>query len=187
MLDRFLIEYDENVRLLASPSNLNTDERIMTDSLDRLLELVRRRSSFVVLDVPHRWAPWVQQVLLDADETVVVGVWDLSGLRDTKNLVDRLRGKRAETSPVHMVLNHHGAFKKTELSPKDFETAVESKHDIIIPHAPALFGTASNNGQMVGQVNSKHRAAEGMRDLAILVSVRQPQKELKKGCWNNWV
>jgi pilus assembly protein CpaE len=181
LLERFLIEYDENVRLLASPSDLNVEERIMTDSLDQLLDLVRRRSSFVVLDVPHRWAPWVQQVLLDADETVVVGVLDLSGLRDTKNLVDRLRQQRGETSPVHMVLNHHGAFKKTELSPKDFETAVETKPDIIIPHAPALFGTASNNGQMVGQVSGKHKSVEALRELAILVSGRQPQQKAKKG------
>ena len=181
LLDRFLIEYDENVRLLASPSNLNAEERIMTEPLDRLLDLVRRRSSFVVLDVPHRWAPWVQQVLLDADETVIVGVLDLSGLRDTKSLVDRLRQQRGATSPVHMVLNHHGAFKKTELSPKDFETAMESKPDIIIPHAPTLFGTASNNGQMVGQVNSKHKSVEALRELAILVSGRQPQQKAKKG------
>ncbi len=180
LLDRFLIEYDENVRLLASPSNLNVEERIMTDSLDRLLDLVRRRSSFVVLDVPHRWAPWVQQVLLDVDEAVVVGILDLCGLRDTKNLVDRLRQQRGPTSPVHMILNHQGAFKKTELSPKDFETAVEVKPDVIIPHAPALFGTASNNGQMAGQVSGKHKSVEAMRELALLVSGRQPQQKVKK-------
>ena len=180
LLDRFLIEYDENVRLLASPSNLNAEERIVTDSLDRLLDLVRRRSSFVVLDVPHRWAPWVQQVLLDADETVVVGVLDLSGLRDTKNLIDRLHEQRGVTSPLHMVLNHHGAFKKTELTPKDFETATDVAADIVIPHAPQLFGTAANNGQMVGQVNAKHKSVEALRELALLVSGRQPQQKAKK-------
>ncbi|MBT7632410.1 MAG: CtpF protein [Rhodospirillaceae bacterium] len=180
LLERFLVEYDENVRLLASPSNLDAEERIMAESLDRLLDLVRRRSSFVVLAVPHRWAPWVQQMLLDADETVIVGVLDLSGLRDTKNLIDRLRKQRGPTSPVHMVLNHHGAFKKTELSPKDFETALEVKPDAIIPHAPALFGTASNNGQMLGQVSGKHKSVDVLLELAQLVSGRQPQQKTKK-------
>jgi len=181
LLDRFLVEYDDNVHLLASPSNLDAEERLMKDSLDQLLALVRRRSSFVVLDVPHRWAPWVQQVLLDADATVLVGVLDLSGLRDTKNLVDRLRQQRGDTSPLHLVLNHHGAFKKTELSPKDFEAATGVKPDVIIPHAPVLFGTAANNGQMVGQVDAKHKSAEALRELAILVSGRQPQQKVKKG------
>jgi pilus assembly protein CpaE len=181
LLDHFLIEYDENVRLLASPSNLDAEERIMADSLDQLLELVRQRSNFVVLDVPHRWAPWVQQVLLDVDVAVLIGVLDLSGLRDTKNLIDRLRQQRGDTAPLYMVLNHHGAFKKSELSPKDFETATGAKPDIIIPHAPALFGTASNNGQMVGQVGAKHKSVEALRELAILVSGRQSQQKVKKG------
>ena len=180
LLERFLIEYDENVRLLASPSNLNAEERLLTDSLDQLLELVRRRSSFVVLDVPHRWAPWVQQILLDADETVLVGVLDLSSLRDTKNLIDRLRQHRGDTSPVRMVLNHQGAFKKTELSPKDFETATEIKPDMVIPHDPGLFGTAANNGQMVGQVNARHKSVDALRELAHLVSGRQSQQRVKK-------
>ncbi|MDP6564137.1 MAG: AAA family ATPase [Alphaproteobacteria bacterium] len=180
LLERFLVEFDENVRLLASPATLNAEEKIMTDSLDRLLDLVRRRSSFVILDIPHRWAPWVQQVLLDADETVITGVLDLSGLRDTKNLVDRLRQQRGETSPVHMVLNHHGAFKKTELSPKDFENAVEVEPDLVLIHDPNLFGAAANNGQMVGQVSGKHKAAEALRGLALTLSGRQPQQKSRK-------
>ena len=180
LLDRFLIEYDEHVRLLASPSNLNAEESMLTESLDRLLDLLRRRSSFVILDLPHRWTPWVQQILLEADETVVVGVLDLSGLRDTKSLVDHLRQQRGATSPVHMVLNRRGASKKTELSPKDFETAVEMKPDVIIPHAPDLFGTASNNGQMLGQVNRKHKSVETLRKLAMLVGGRQTGQKVKK-------
>ena len=72
-----------------------------------------------------------------------------------------------------MVLNRRGASKKTELSPKDFETAVEMKPDAIIPHAPDLFGAASNNGQMLGQVNRKHKSVETLRKLAILVGGRQ--------------
>jgi pilus assembly protein CpaE len=180
LLDRFLIEYDEHIRLLASPSNLNAEGSMPTESLDRLLGLLRRRSSFVILDLPHRWTPWVQQILLEADETVVVGVLDLSGLRDTKNLVNHLRQQRGATSPVHMVLNRRGASKKTELSPKDFETAVEMKPVAIIPHAPELFGTASNNGQMLGQVNRKHKSVETLRKLAILVGGRQTGQKVKK-------
>ena len=76
--------------------------------------------------MPHIWTPWIQQILLEADETVVVGSLDLPGLRDTKNLVDHLRQQRGSASPVRMVLNHLGYSKKTELSPKDFETAVEN-------------------------------------------------------------
>ena len=180
LLDRFLIEYDAHLRLLASPCTLNVNEALLAEPFDRLLELLQGRSSFVILDLPHIWTPWIQQILLEADETVVVGSLDLPGLRDTKNLVDHLRQQRGSASPVRMVLNHLGYSKKTELSPKDFETAVEMKPDSIIPHDPELFGTASNNGQMVGQVNSKHKVVEEVRNLAALVSGREIKTEVKK-------
>jgi pilus assembly protein CpaE len=185
LLDRFLVEYDENLRLLVAPATLNAEEKIVTDSLDRLLDLVRRRSSFVILDVPHRWAPWVQQVLLDADETVITGVLDLSGLRDTRNLVERLKQQRGESGPVRVVLNHAGAYKRTELSPKDFENALEVEPDLVMPHDPVLFGTAGNNGQMIGEFNPRHKAVDALRQFALSISARQPAQRKKKSMFDN--
>ena len=155
LIDRFMIDVTDNLKLLASPASLDADERQLSDGLDSLLDILRRRSNHVILDVPHRWAPWVQQVLLEADETVVVGSLDLSGLRDSKTLIDRLKRQRGEQAPVHLVLNHEGAFKKTELSAKDFENAIELEPTATIAHDPNLFGTATNNGQMIAQVNAK--------------------------------
>jgi pilus assembly protein CpaE len=179
LLERFLAEYDEHVKLLVSPAQLSVEEKLYMDALDRLLELVRRRSSFVVLDVPHRWAPWAQQLLLDADEVVVVGSLDLASLRDTKNLVERLREKRGDAAPVHMVLNKAGAAKRTELSPKDFENATQLKPDAVVPYHPDLFGQASNNGQMLGEVNKRHRVVDAVRQLAIQLSGRRPAAKKK--------
>lgn len=180
LLERFLVEYDENTRLLVSPSTLDADEKAYMESLDKLLELVRRRSSFVILDVPHRWAPWTQQVLLDADDTVVTGVMDLASLRDTKNLIDRLKAQRGENAPVHLVLNHVGAFRKTELSAKDFESALDLAPNVVLPHDPAIFGSASNNGQMLGELNGKHRAVDSLRGFALGLSGRQPTVPRRK-------
>lgn len=177
LLDRFLVEYDDYVRLLTSPAALDAEEKMYTEALDRLFDLVRRRASFVVLDVPHRWAPWTQQLLVDADETVIVGTMDLASLRDTKNIVDRLNQQRGETSPVRMVLNHAGAYKKTELTAKDFESAVEFKPTVVVPHDPNIFGTASNNGQMVGEVNKRHKVSETIRQLAMVIGGREPVEE----------
>lgn len=180
LLERFLAEYDEHVKLLVSPAQLNAEEKIYMDALDRLLELVRKRASFVVLDVPHRWSPWAQQVLFDADEVAVVGSLDLASLRDTKNLIELLKEKRSETAPVHMVLNKAGAARRTELAPKDFENAVQAKPSAVIPFDPNLFGQASNNGQMLGEVNKRHRVVEQVRQLAVQLSGRRPAPQ-KKG------
>lgn len=146
LLDRFLLEIDENLRLLAAPASVEAEEHNLTDPLDPLLALTRRRAAFAILDIPHRWAPWVKQLLTDVDEVVITGTLDLAGLRDTRNLVAYLREKRGEDAPVRVVLNHEGAARRSELSPKDFEGALDSAPDLILAHDTGLFGQAANNG-----------------------------------------
>jgi len=180
LIERFLARYDDHVSLLVAPASLDAEEKLYMDALDRLLDLVRRRAGFVILDVPHRWAPWTRHVLLDADETVVVGTLDLPSLRDTKSLVERIRAHKGEQALVRVALNRAGAFKRTELTVKDFENAMGAPVDmIVIPNDPALFGTASNNGQMIGEVNRRAKACEALRTLALKNSARTPPQRSK--------
>ena len=181
LLERFLAEYDEYVKLLVSPAALDAEEKLYMDALDRLLELVRQRASYVILDLPHRWAPWTQQLLLDADEVVVVSLPDLAGLRDSRHLIARMKEFRGDQAPVHLVLNHAGAYRRSELSAKDFENAVEVTPDLVVPHDPNLFGSAANNGQMLGEVNRRHKVSELIRQFSMELGGREPVKQKKAG------
>jgi pilus assembly protein CpaE len=184
LLERFLAEYDEYVRLLVSPAALDAEEKLYMDALDRLLELVRQRAAYVILDLPHRWAPWTQQLLLDADEVVIVSLPDLAGLRDSRHLIARLKEFRGDQAPVHLVLNHAGAYRRSELSAKDFENAVELAPALVIPHDPNLFGSAANNGQMLGEVNRRHKVSEMIRQLALRLGGREPVEQKKASFLN---
>ena len=184
LLERFLAEYDEYVRLLVSPAALDAEEKLYMDSLDRLLELVRQRAAYVILDLPHRWAPWTQQLLLDADEVVIVSLPDLAGLRDSRHLIARLKEFRGEQAPVHLVLNHAGAYRRSELSAKDFENAVELAPALVIPHEPNLFGSAANNGQMLGEVNRRHKVSEMIRQFSLRLGGREPVQQKRASFLN---
>ena len=180
-LDRFLMPYGENLRILGAPASLDFDDRIPIEAIDRLLDLTRRRASYVILDLPHLWAPWTRQLLLDADVSVVTALLDLASLRDTKNVVDRLVAQRGEGAPVYMALNHEGAYKRTELTAKDFENAIEIEPALVIPHDPNLFGEAANNGQMLAELNRKHKVVENLRSFVQTITGRQvgPAKKQK--------
>ena len=62
--------------------------------------------------------------------------------------------------------------KRPELKSADFAKALETEPVAIIPFEPQLFGTAANNGQMIAEVGSGHRAAETFRQLAQLLTGR---------------
>ena len=105
LLERFLLPYGDNLKILGSPATLEFEGSIRIESLDRLLDLTRRRASYVIVDLPHIWVPWSRQVLYDADQAVLTGPADLAGLRDMKNLYERLDKSRGTTAPTYLALN----------------------------------------------------------------------------------
>ena len=118
---------------------------------------------------------------MQADEIVLTSTLDLISLRDTKNMVEILEDKRANDAPLRLVINNQGAYRKTELSDKDFENAVGGITALVMDHDPALFGAAANNGQVIGAMSPKAKVVEGFHGLAKLVSGMDAPKVKAKG------
>jgi pilus assembly protein CpaE len=67
--------------------------------------------------------------------------------------------------------------KRPEIKPSDFARALEDDPIAIIPFEPSIFGTAANNGQMIGEVASGHKTTELFRQLAQHMSGRAEAKK----------
>jgi pilus assembly protein CpaE len=184
LLERYMPKFEEHLALLTSPVSLDADGDIDPAAFEVILDMVRARTSFVVLDLPHRWAPWTRQILYDSDQVVITANPDLASLQHTKNLVDILRAERGEDGSIHMVLNHTGMARKIELGTKDFRDATGNEPTVTLPHDAMAFGAATNNGQMLGQSSKKHKAVAAFNQLATRVSGRQPAK--KRGHTFSW-
>lgn len=177
LLERFMAKHGDHINLLIAPGSLDTESSIDIEAFDVLLNLIRRTAPFVVIDIPHVWAPWTRHLLMGSDEIVVTSTLDLAALRDTKILYDNLAPQRQNDAPMRIVVNHVGAYRKTELSVKDYESAIGIDPALAVVHDPVLFGTASNNGQMVPEVNKRSKISEGLRTLALMVSNREAPKK----------
>ena len=180
LLERFTAKQDEHLFLLTSHGSLETDAEIDPEAFDVLLNLVRRTAPFVILDLPHLWSRWTRHALGMADEIVLTATPDLACLRDSKTMLEILKPNRVNDEPIRVVLNNFGAYRKTQLSVKDFEGALDGPPSLVVPYDPSLFGSAANNGQMIGDVNKRSKIAEGFRALAQTVSGREAGKKIKK-------
>ena len=177
LVERFLAPYNDHVSVLTAPANLAERQNIEIESIELLLGLVRKLSNFVVLDLPNVWHPWVQELLLQADETVIVAYPDLAGVRNTKNMLEFLEDGRGVDTPARLLLNKIGASKKTELRVKDFETAVERVPLFSIQYEPIVFGTAMNNGELVVTANKHGKVTQKLLRLSKEISGRlDPEK-----------
>ncbi len=179
-IDRLLSKCTDHLSLLAAPATLDRVYDFGSEAFDTIFETLRASVPYVVLDVPHQWTGWTKRVLVGADDILVVAAPDLANLRNAKNLVDLLRAARPNDRRPFYCLNQVGMPKRPEIKPVDFAKALEDQPMAIIPFEPQLFGTAANNGQMIGEMSRSHRTAEMFRQLAQLLTGRHRDQEIAR-------
>ena len=180
-IDRLLSKCTDQLSLLAAPATLDRVYDFASEAFDSIYDSLRASVPCTVLDVPHQWAGWTKHTLIAADDILVVAAPDLANLRNTKNLLDLLRAARPNDRRPCYCLNQVGIPKRPEISPADFAKAIESEPVAVIPFDPQTFGTAANNGQMIAELSSSHRAAGSFRQLAQLLTGRPETKKGKAG------
>jgi pilus assembly protein CpaE len=173
LLERMMVHCTERLSLFAAPANLDSDYDISPEAFEEVAGKIRTTAPFVVLDLPHLWSNWVRRMLLAADDVVITAVPDLASLRNAKNIVDLVRTARPNDAPPRLVLNQVGMPGRPEVPAKDFAAALGIDASITIGFDAKLFGQAANNGQMIGEINARSKAAEGLDRLAQLIARRE--------------
>ena len=172
-LDRLLAKCSDHLSLLAAPSTLDRDYDFDETEFTEIIECAQRGSPNVVIDLPHVWTAWAREILTSADKVVVTATPDLASLRNTKNIVDKLTELRPNDSAPMLVLNQVGVPKRPEIGADDFAKSLGMQPSAVIPWEPALFGQASNNGQMIAETDPKHAVAATLHTLSQIVTGRR--------------
>ncbi len=179
-LDRLLTRHTDRLTLFTAPATIERDFEVTDEAFDVVIDGVRRGVPFVVLDLPHAFSPWMRKTLMTVDHVVIVAQPDLAGLRNAKNLYDMIKSGRPNDAPPKLILNMVGIPKRPEIPVKDFADAMGTEPILVLPYDPQLFGTASNNGQMISDVGPQTKSAEGFDYLAQILTGRTPEVKEKE-------
>lgn len=179
-LDRLLAQCAENLSLLAAPSTLDRIYDFDPDAFAQIIDVAQRSAPIVVLDVPHLWSGWAKTTLMQADEIVITATPELANLRNAKNLVDMLKKLRPNDALPKLVINQAGVPKRPEITPADFSEPLGITPMAVIPFDPLLFGNASNNGRMLGEMDAKNPIVGMINEVAHVVTGRAEIKSKKK-------
>lgn len=176
LLDRLLTKCSERLSIFAAPVAIDRDYDVSPESCDMVIDVIRQNVPYVAIDLPHGWSAWAKRVLTQADEVVITANPDLANLRNAKNIVDLLRSSRKNDRRPHLILNMVNTPKRQEITLKEFEQALELTALAVIEYDCETFSQASNNGQMIEELNAKSKAVEKFHDAALKLTRR---KEIK--------
>jgi pilus assembly protein CpaE len=141
-LDRVCVEINERLRLIAADEPLDATPIPTPDGVRRVLDLLRKRFNYVVIDLPVPATPADMQILRMARHLLVVMAPDLAGIRDADRL--RLLAKSCGTGHTSIVLNRVGM--QGGLTPAMVEEGVGCKPTIQIPDLGRQLPRAANLG-----------------------------------------
>lgn len=173
VVSKLLAKVTDRLSLFTAPATVSQIMDIPTHSYSSIIDTVRRVMPYVVLDMPHTWTEWTYQTLLASDEVILVCQPDLASLRNGKNIIDELKAQRPNDAPPKLVVNMMGVPKRPEIPTKDFAAAIDVEPSIVLPFDPQLFGTASNNGQMISETDAAADASVSIDQLAGLLTGRE--------------
>src|SRR5262245_2881530 len=180
LLDRLLIKYGPHLSLFPAPALLDRDYEVSDNAYETVVDQVRNSIPCVVVDLPHVWTPWSRQVLLAADEIVIVSALDLVSLRNAKSIMDVVRARRLHDGAPRLVINQSGVPKRPEIPLKEFAAAIGQEPELVLPFDPQLFGSAANNGQMLAEVSPAAAATEGVRTCPGAITGRKTSRASKR-------
>lgn len=179
VIDRLLARTTDRLSLFTAPASISHVMDVPDDAYSTVIDVVRRTSPVMVLDLPHVWNSWVRDTLVASDDVIIVCQPDLASLRNGKNLIDQLKASRSNDHAPRLVLNMCGVPKRPEIPVKDFASAIGVEPEVVIPFDPEVFGTAANNGQMISETGPNSKPCIAIDHLASILTGR-PVKRMEK-------
>jgi pilus assembly protein CpaE len=172
LLERYMMNEDDNLSILSTPGTLRQYDGVDDEVVEKAVDLCRQMAKLVIVDVPHVWTGWSESLMIGADEAVVVVTPDIANIRDGRNLLDFLTGKRGESRAARLIINKSDLAKRTKLLPKDISNTLGVQPIANIPFDPVVFIEASNDGKMVGERFKSHKLVGTFTDLAMKLGAR---------------
>lgn len=163
LLDRLIVQRGEYLSVLPGFDDVLCDIEPAPEAIERLIEIARASFPHVVVDLPHDWSAASRDTLTSADHVILVTAPDLSSLRNSLALTERLRALRPNDAPPMVILNACRMPKRKEIAAGKFAASLGLETYSTIAFDPATFGAASVKGQTIREQSPRGKAQKSIR------------------------
>ncbi|HEV7906258.1 MAG TPA: AAA family ATPase, partial [Pyrinomonadaceae bacterium] len=184
LLKSYVMPHTSNLSLLAAPREADLADDIEPEHIFEVLELLRERYDYVVIDPQHTFDAITLSALDQADEVVLVLTLDIPAIRSTQRalaLFDRLGYPRHK---VRIVVNRWS--KNIDLDLRQVERFLGEK---VTGYVQSDYNTAVNSinlGAPLVKSDPTSRIAQEIRQIAASITGATVASEIvepRKGLW----
>lgn len=151
-IERTMVQHSDSLFVLSSEEELAEDLQTDPQAIDVLIEELRNKFHYVIVDLPKTTTPEAQAVLRNTTHLILVTDLSLVGMRDTLRLVQAASHANAACN-VTIVANRVGEYRQGEIAVAEFEKAIGRKLDLSIPFDAKNVAGAMNVGKPVSSAS----------------------------------
>ena len=163
----FLVQHESGTRILLAPVRPDQAAAVSISFLKTVLETLRSRHEFVIIDTPPAFTPEVIAAIDLSSQLCMVGMLDVLSLKDTKIGLQTLAQIGHDPADVTLVLNR--ADTNVGISSADVERLLGRKPDVLVPSDRAI-PRAVTEGKTIVEAEPRSQAAQAFRELASIAS-----------------
>ncbi len=164
-LDQSMATLPNGLSVLAAPSRFTPLDALRPEQVAAILDELRRRCDWVVVDLPRALVGWVEPVIERADEFLVVTDISVPSIRHCRRLIDFLTQDNP-TLPVGIVVNHHRRPLFRSRLQREAARALDRRLDHWLPHDPRAAAAAADRGQPLSKAAPRSALGKAMATLA---------------------
>lgn len=168
-LDRVMSKVGKFLAVLSAEERLSEHLTVNEEAAFPLLDELRGKYDYVVLDVPRHLGNFARACLQRADYTVLVTELSLLSLRDTLRMQDAMRDAWKMKPPI-ILANRVGLAPKQAVPLADFEKGIGTKVTAQVNFTPEIFMPITRD---IPAIKQKNHAT--MKPIYQLIAMIAPQ------------
>jgi pilus assembly protein CpaE len=179
LLAGFLVEHSLKLSLLAAPLEAEAAEDVRAEHVVEVIQMLRERYEFVVLDLPHTFDAVTIAALDQADEILLVLTLDILAARAAQRALAIFGRLGYSTGKVRLVLNRWS--KQSDLELRHVERFLGERIAIFISDDYAAVVNSINLGKPLVETQAGSTVvAELKRLAAVCGGITKPEVEVRR-------
>ena len=154
LVDRMLVPYGDNLKVIAAPNDLRLWPEIQPDLIRNLITTLKESFEYIIIDLPHIWSTWSATALNSSTQNVMVAQLWLRSVTHTARLLNIWRTIGIDKDSVLAVINRSGAKFKEAVTARDYETVCDKSIDFYLTNDIKTIVAAENQGITVPEVGN---------------------------------
>jgi len=178
LLESLLSTHSSGLRVLAAPLEPSLADKVSTQTVVRVLGMLKRMFDYVIIDTAPFLDEPVLSILERSDDVLLVVEMDLPNVKNAKLALDTLKLLKFPLGKIKLVLNRMNS--KARLDIGELERSLELEVQAAVS-SDKLVPRAVNEGEPVVSLYPRSRVAKDLRGVARLVVDYESTPEIAEG------